>query len=125
MPGAALDFSCLLDGVFSAFDENTPSSENVNRTGWRSFPARCHVPDGAAVHEDTKIATIWRVCVLHHETLLIFWSAPVTLLVLGLVLFLGVHSVRVVADRWRSATVTRLGDGVKFLSFIVYPRSGA
>lgn len=34
-----------------------------------------------------------------------------TLLVLGLVLFLGVHSVRVVADRWRSATIARLGEG--------------
>lgn len=34
-----------------------------------------------------------------------------TLLVLGLVLFLGVHSVRVVADRWRSSTIARLGEG--------------
>lgn len=34
-----------------------------------------------------------------------------TLLVLGLVLFLGVHSVRVVADRWRSATIARFGEG--------------
>jgi uncharacterized membrane protein len=32
-----------------------------------------------------------------------------TLLVLGLVLFLGVHSVRLVADDWRSAMVARLG----------------
>ncbi len=32
-------------------------------------------------------------------------------LILGLVLFLGVHSVRIVADGWRTATVARLGDG--------------
>jgi uncharacterized membrane protein len=31
------------------------------------------------------------------------------LLVLGLVLFLGVHSVRVFADSWRSATIARVG----------------
>ena len=31
------------------------------------------------------------------------------LLVLGLVLFLGVHSVRIVADDWRTAQVVRLG----------------
>ncbi len=30
-------------------------------------------------------------------------------LVLGLVLFLGVHSVRIVADDWRSQTVVRIG----------------
>lgn len=30
-------------------------------------------------------------------------------LVLGLVLFIGVHSVRVFADGWRSAQVARLG----------------
>ncbi len=30
-------------------------------------------------------------------------------LVLGLVLFLGVHSVRIVADDWRSQTVARIG----------------
>jgi uncharacterized membrane protein len=33
------------------------------------------------------------------------------LLVLGLVLFLGVHSTRIVADGWRTAMVRRLGDG--------------
>ena len=32
-----------------------------------------------------------------------------TILVAGLVLFLGVHSVRVVADDWRSAQIARLG----------------
>lgn len=32
-------------------------------------------------------------------------------LVLGLILFLGVHSVRIVADGWRSATVARMGEG--------------
>jgi len=34
-----------------------------------------------------------------------------TLLILGLVLFLGVHSTRIVADGWRSAQLARLGEG--------------
>lgn len=34
-----------------------------------------------------------------------------TLLVLGLVLFLGVHSVRVFAESWRTAMLARLGPG--------------
>jgi len=33
------------------------------------------------------------------------------LLILGLVMFLGVHSVRIVADGWRSAMLERLGEG--------------
>lgn len=32
------------------------------------------------------------------------------LLILGLVIFLGVHSTRVVADPWRTATVARMGE---------------
>jgi uncharacterized membrane protein len=32
-----------------------------------------------------------------------------TYLVLGLLLFLGVHSVRIVAEDWRSRTITRIG----------------
>ena len=31
-------------------------------------------------------------------------------LILGLVLFLGVHSIRVVADGWRTASIARIGD---------------
>ena len=31
-------------------------------------------------------------------------------LILGLVLFLGVHSTRIVADGWRTATVARIGE---------------
>ncbi len=34
-----------------------------------------------------------------------------TLLILGLVLFLGVHSVRIVADGWRSAQISQRGAG--------------
>lgn len=34
-----------------------------------------------------------------------------TLLILGLLLFLGAHSVRIVAEGWRSATIARLGEG--------------
>ncbi len=34
-----------------------------------------------------------------------------TLLVVGLVLFLGVHSVRIVAEDWRNRTRARLGEG--------------
>ena len=33
-----------------------------------------------------------------------------TLLIVGLVLFLGVHSVRILADDWRSAQIARLGE---------------
>jgi uncharacterized membrane protein len=33
-----------------------------------------------------------------------------TMLVLGLVLFLGVHSTRVFADGWRTATIARIGE---------------
>ena len=33
-----------------------------------------------------------------------------TMLILGLVLFLGVHSVRMVADGWRSAMIGRVGE---------------
>jgi uncharacterized membrane protein len=32
------------------------------------------------------------------------------LLLLGLVVFLGVHSVRIAADGWRSATIARIGE---------------
>ena len=32
-------------------------------------------------------------------------------LILGLILFLGVHSVRVVADDWRTARIARIGEG--------------
>ena len=34
-----------------------------------------------------------------------------TLLILGLLLFLGVHSVRIVADGWRTRVIGRLGEG--------------
>lgn len=34
-----------------------------------------------------------------------------TYLIIGLVLFLGVHSVRIVADDWRTRTRARLGEG--------------
>lgn len=33
-----------------------------------------------------------------------------TILILGLVLFLGVHSTRIVADGWRTATIARIGE---------------
>lgn len=34
-----------------------------------------------------------------------------SLLILGLVLFLGMHSLRIFADHWRSVQITRLGEG--------------
>jgi uncharacterized membrane protein len=34
-----------------------------------------------------------------------------SLLVLGLILFLGTHSVRIFADGWRTRTIARLGEG--------------
>ena len=33
-----------------------------------------------------------------------------TVLILGLILFLGVHSTRIVADSWRTATIARIGE---------------
>ena len=33
-----------------------------------------------------------------------------TVLILGLVLFLGVHSTRIAADGWRTATIARIGE---------------
>ena len=33
------------------------------------------------------------------------------MLILGLVIFLGVHSVRIVADDWRSQTIAKRGEG--------------
>ncbi len=35
-----------------------------------------------------------------------------TILILGLVLFLGTHSVRIVAEGWRNATIARIGPNV-------------
>ncbi len=35
-----------------------------------------------------------------------------TILILGLVLFLGTHSARIVAEGWRDATIARVGPGV-------------
>jgi uncharacterized membrane protein len=37
-------------------------------------------------------------------------GAPMSLLILGLVLFLGSHSVRIVASNWRSQQLARLGE---------------
>jgi uncharacterized membrane protein len=34
-----------------------------------------------------------------------------TVLILGLIIFLGVHSIRIVADGWRTAQIQRLGEG--------------
>lgn len=34
-----------------------------------------------------------------------------TILILGLLVFLGAHSVRIFAERWRSAQIARLGEG--------------
>ena len=36
-----------------------------------------------------------------------------TLLILGLILFLGVHSVRIFADPWRSAQIARIGAAAR------------
>jgi uncharacterized membrane protein len=42
-----------------------------------------------------------------------------TLLILGLVIFLGIHSTRVVADGWRSAQIARIGPGPWKLGYTV------
>lgn len=39
------------------------------------------------------------------------------MLVLGLVIFLGVHSVRIVADGWRGAQIARFGEGAWKVSY--------
>jgi uncharacterized membrane protein len=46
------------------------------------------------------------------------------LLILGLVLFLGVHSVRIVADDWRTAQVARLGAGPWKLGYTLVSFAG-
>jgi uncharacterized membrane protein len=38
-------------------------------------------------------------------------ETTMVVLVIGLVIFLGLHSVRIVADDWRSAQIARLGEG--------------
>ena len=42
-----------------------------------------------------------------------------TVLVLGLVLFLGIHSVRIVADDWRSARIAKSGERAWKLAFTI------
>jgi len=42
-----------------------------------------------------------------------------TILILGLVIFLGVHSTRAVADGWRSAQIARVGPGPWKLGYTV------
>jgi uncharacterized membrane protein len=34
-----------------------------------------------------------------------------TMMLIGLAIFLGTHSVRIVADRWRTAQIARIGEG--------------
>jgi uncharacterized membrane protein len=38
-------------------------------------------------------------------------EASLIYLILGLALFLGVHSVRIFADGWRTRVIARLGEG--------------
>lgn len=47
-----------------------------------------------------------------------------TPLILGLVLFLGVHSVRIVADGWRTSVRARLGEGAWKGAFTVLSIAG-
>jgi uncharacterized membrane protein len=42
-----------------------------------------------------------------------------TILLIGLVIFLGVHSARIVADGWRSAQIARIGPGAWKLGYTV------
>jgi len=46
------------------------------------------------------------------------------ILILGLVVFLGVHSVRIVADGWRSATIARIGVGAWKAAYSVLSLAG-
>lgn len=48
----------------------------------------------------------------HHQvTFLLSEGNTMSMLILGLVLFLGVHSTRIVADGWRTAMIGRIGQG--------------
>jgi uncharacterized membrane protein len=47
-----------------------------------------------------------------------------TFLILGLVLFLGVHSVRVVAEPWRTSVRARVGEGPWKLGYTVLSLAG-
>jgi uncharacterized membrane protein len=46
------------------------------------------------------------------------------ILIIGLVIFLGVHSVRIVADRWRQAQIARLGEKSWKLGYSVLSAAG-
>lgn len=47
-----------------------------------------------------------------------------TILILGLAIFLGTHSVRIVADRWRQAQIARLGEHSWKAAFSVLSAAG-
>lgn len=47
-----------------------------------------------------------------------------SLLVIGLVIFLGVHSVRIVADPWRSQVIARIGPGAWKLGYSLLSIAG-
>jgi uncharacterized membrane protein len=44
-------------------------------------------------------------------------DAAMTILILGLAIFLGVHSIRIVADGWRRAQIARVGEPAWKLGF--------
>lgn len=46
------------------------------------------------------------------------------ILILGLAIFLGIHSVRIVADRWRQAQVARVGENAWKLGFSLLSAAG-
>ena len=80
------------------------------RRAWRPAP-RARVDEGwsgdnepTAILADAPAVTMRR-----------FTASPsgpaMTLLILGLALFLGVHSVRIVAEGWRGRTLARVGEG--------------
>ena len=47
-----------------------------------------------------------------------------SVLILGLILFLGVHSVRIVADGWRGAVIARIGEGPWKLAYTLLAIAG-
>lgn len=47
-----------------------------------------------------------------------------TLLILGLALFLGTHSIRIIADGWRSAQIARIGPHAWKLGYTVVSLTG-
>jgi uncharacterized membrane protein len=68
---------------------------------------RCRLYSTFRRFRRTPVAAL---AILLYRQAISIWSDAMTILVLGLLIFLGVHSVRIVADPWRTAMRARLGE---------------